>query len=117
MAWSLFCLATDRRMRIAMNVDDYFAIADSDRSYDEKLVAYEALADQHFDSERFNEFRATELNGLDEAMWELARTPEFDAMLVEAVKSTFPPHEHDQYVAHFRGLLDFWVKSESTRGS
>ncbi|HRX01641.1 MAG TPA: hypothetical protein P5148_00720 [Anaerolineae bacterium] len=117
MAWSLFCLATDRRMRIAMNVDDYFAIADSDRSYDEKLAAYEALADQHFDSEHFNEFRATELSGLDEAMWELAQTPEFDAMLVEAVKSTFPPHEHDQYVAHFRGLLDFWVKSESTRGS
>ena len=117
MAWSLFCLATDRRMRIAMNVDDYFAIADSDRSYDEKLVAYEALADQHFDTERFNEFRATELSGLDEAMWELAQTPEFDAMLVEAVKSTFPPHEHDQYVAHFRGLLDFWVKSESTRVS
>lgn len=28
MAWSLFCVATDRRMRIAMNVDDYFEIAE-----------------------------------------------------------------------------------------
>lgn len=113
MAWSLFCLATDRRMRIGMNVDDYLAVADSDRSYQEKLAAYEALADQYFETERFREFRATQLAGLDEAMWQLAQTPQFDAMLVNTVRETFPAHEHDQFIAHFRGLLDFWVKSEN----
>ena len=48
-------------------------------------------------------------------MWELAQTPEFDDMLVTTVKEMFPAHEHDHYIAHFRGLLDFWVKSEGAR--
>jgi hypothetical protein len=113
MAWSLFCLATGRRMRIGMNVEDYFQIADSERSYQEKLEAYEALADQYFQTERFREYRATELAHLDEVMWELAQSGEFDAMLVDAVRATFPPHEHDQFIGHFRGLLGFWVNSSA----
>jgi hypothetical protein len=39
LAWSIYCLVTDRPMRITMNVEDYFEIADSDRSYEEKLEA------------------------------------------------------------------------------
>jgi hypothetical protein len=113
LAWSLFCLATDRPMRINMEIDQYFEIADSDRSYWEKLEAYEALADHHFETEAFQEFRATQLAGLDEAMWELARSDDFDAMLVNTVRSTFPPHEHERFIAHFRGLIDFWVQSEA----
>lgn len=113
LAWSLFCLATDRRMRINMNIDDYFDIADSDRSYGEKLAAYEQLADAYFERERFEEFKASQLGHLDEAMWELAQTPEFDTMLVQTVRTFFPPHEHDQFVAHFRGLLKHWVASET----
>ena len=27
----------------------------------------------------------------------------------------FPPHEHDQFVAHFRGLLGLWVQDETAR--
>ena len=110
-AWSLFCLATDRPMRISMNVDDYFEIADSERSYADKLAAYEALADRHFDTERFTEFQATCLRDLDEAMWEVAQSPEFDAMLVETVRATFPEHEQERFIAHFRGLMEFWVTS------
>ena len=64
MAWSLFCLATDRHMRLSMNTHDYFAIADSDRSYEEKLTGYEALADAFFETVRFEEFRATQLGRL-----------------------------------------------------
>ena len=112
MAWSLFCLASDRPMHINMNFTDYFAIADSERTYDEKLTAYEALADEYFETERFQEFRATQLTHLDEAMWELAQAQEFDDMLVHLVRSMFPPHEHDQFIAHFRGLLQSWVASE-----
>ncbi len=113
LAWSLFCLATDRQMRLSMNTHDYFAIADSDMSYEEKLAGYEALADAFFETERFNEFRATELASLDETMWQLAQAPEFDAMLVQLVRSTFPPHEHDAFIAHFRGLIQLWVNEEA----
>ena len=113
LAWSLFSLATDRQMRLSMNTHDYFAIADSEMSYEEKLAGYEALADAFFETERFNEFRATELAHLDETMWQQAQAPEFDAMLVQLVRSTFPPHEHDTFIAHFRGLIQLWVNEEA----
>ena len=35
----------------------------------------------------------------------LGRGPDFDGLLVDTVRATFPAHEHDQFVAHYRGLL------------
>jgi hypothetical protein len=113
LAWSLFCLATDRRMRLDMNTVDYFAIADSERSYAEKLAAYEALADAYFDTECFQEFRATQLSHLDAVTWELAQAQEFDDMLVHNVRLIFPPHEQEQFIEHFRGLIRLWVQTEA----
>lgn len=114
LAWSLFCLASDRPMRINMKIDQYFQIADSERSYWEKLEAYEALADRYFDTERFQEFRATQLEEIDQAMWQLAQMPAFDNMLVETVRGMFPPHEQEYFIAHFRGLIGHWVAAESS---
>ncbi len=112
LAWSLFSLASERRISLDLNTADYFAVADSDRSYHEKLAAYEALADAYFDTARFEEFRATELADLDAVMWELAQTQEFDDMLVHNVRITFPAHEQDAFIAHFRGLLRAWVMEQ-----
>ena len=112
LAWSLFCLATERPMHITMDIEKYFKIADSDRSYDEKLIEYEKLADKHFQTERFEAFKAKQLKNLDEVMWELAQTDEFDHILVQTVRTTFPAHEHDHYIAHYRGLLRHWVEAE-----
>ena len=39
----------------------------------------------------------------------LAIARHLDDLLVETVRSTFPAHEHDQFVAHYRGLLGAWV--------
>ena len=117
LAWSLFSVATERKMQITMDFGRYFEIADSDRSYDEKLDAYEALADEHFDTEKFEEFRATELKDLDAVMWDMVQSPEFDRILVDTVRATFPPHEHDQFIAHYRGLIDHWVTSEAQTAS
>jgi hypothetical protein len=100
-------------MRLDMNTEDYFAIADSERSYPEKLAAYEALADAFFDTERFAEFRATQLAHLDAVMWELAQAQEFDAMLVHNVRLIFPPHEQEQFIEHFRGRIRAWVQAEA----
>ena len=41
--------------------------------------------------------------------------PDFDRLLVRTVQSTYPAHEHDQFVAHLRGLLGLWVRDESAR--
>jgi hypothetical protein len=113
LAWSSYCLVRERPMHITMDLEKYFKIADSERSYEEKLSEYEKLADKHFETERFEEFRTTQLKDLDSVMWELAQTPDFDGILTQTVQTTFPPHEHDHYIAHFRGLLQHWVESEA----
>lgn len=109
LAWSIFCVVTGRPMQIAMNINDYFSIADSDRSYWEKLAAYEQLADAHLQTEAFFEFKQRHLANLDEVMWHLAQTHEFDHILLETIRTFFPPHEHDKFIAHFRGLLWHWI--------
>lgn len=113
LAWSLFCTISHRPMHITMDIAPYFAIADSDRSYDEKLTEYEKLADAHFQTDEFTEFQAAVLPHLDEVMWRLAQSEEFDRMLVQTVQTTFPSHEQDQFIAHYRGLLRHWVEAES----
>lgn len=113
LAWSLFCTLSHRPMHITMDIAPYFAVADSDLSYDEKLAWYEELADAHFQASEFEEFRATSLAHLDETMWQLAQSEEMDRILIQTVLSTFPAHEHDQFIAHYRGLLRHWVEAES----
>lgn len=116
LAWSLYSLISERKVRITMDLDSYFAIADSDRSYWEKLVAYEVLADKHFETEKFEAFKAKELQGLDEAMWEYIGSQEFDDLLVSLVKGQFPQHEHEQFIAHFRGIMQHWHASQASAG-
>ncbi|MBF0277220.1 MAG: hypothetical protein HQM13_05505 [SAR324 cluster bacterium] len=109
MAWSVFSAVTERPMRITMDFEKYFEIADSERSYQEKLTEYEKLADAHFEIDRFEEFREEQLKDLDSVMLELVRSQEFDNILTETVRSTFPQHEHEHYINHYRGLLKHWA--------
>jgi hypothetical protein len=55
------------------------------------------------------------LANFDEIAVEWFGGPEFDSLLVDTVRSTFPPHEHDHFIAHYRGLLGLWVRDESAR--
>ena len=45
-------------------------------------------------------------------MAEYIDSDEFDALLVDTVQRTFPPREHEQFVAHYRGLLGAWVTDQ-----
>jgi hypothetical protein len=40
-------------------------------------------------------------------------SPEFDALLVDTVRSTYPAHEHERFIAHLRGLLGLWVREQA----
>jgi hypothetical protein len=114
--WSVYCTVTGRRAHIFTDIDPWFAIADrEDLSYAEKLAAYRRLADDHFESERYAEFCATRMPGFDELVLEYVESPEFDTLIVDTVRSTFPAHEHDEFIAHYRGLLGAWTKDERTR--
>jgi hypothetical protein len=111
--WAVFCTATGRRATPHVDPGPWFALADrDDLSYDEKLAAYRGLADAYFETERYHDFCASRLADLDEIALAYFEGPEFDTVLVDTVRSTFPPHEHDQFVAHYRGLLDMWCQDE-----
>ena len=55
------------------------------------------------------------LAGFDETALAYFESAEFDRVLVDTVTSTFPQHEHEHFVAHFRGLLELWCRDERTR--
>jgi hypothetical protein len=114
--WAVFCTATARRPLYDLETRRYFDIADrGELSYAEKLAEYRALADSYFDVERYHDFCASRLAHLDEIVLDWVDGADFDRLLVETVHSTFPPHEHDHFVAHYRGLLAAWASDERTR--
>jgi hypothetical protein len=93
----------------------YFDIADrEDLSYDDKLQAYRRIADEYFETERYLDFCASRLGHIDEITFDWVNSADFDQLLIDTVRSTYPPHEHDRFVDHFRGLLDLWKRDESS---
>ncbi len=75
-------------------------------------MLYRQLADSHFETERYADFCASRLARLDEIVLDWVAGPDFDRLLVETVQSTFPVHEHDHFIEHYRGLLGTWVRDE-----
>ncbi|HEX2052039.1 MAG TPA: hypothetical protein VHJ34_15585 [Actinomycetota bacterium] len=111
--WCIYCAVTDRRMVVDQDTRRYFDIGDrDDLSYDDKIAAYRALADEHFEVERYHDFCARYLGDVDEIVLEYVDGPEFDRLLVDTVRSTFPEHEHDHFVEHYRGLLAAWTRDQ-----
>ena len=111
--WSVFCTATGRRPRYDLDTRRYFDIADrTDLDYGEKLASYRKLADDYFEVDRYQDFCASRMAHLDEIVLEWVRSPDFDQLLVDTVQSTFPSHEHEHFIAHYRGLLELWAKDE-----
>jgi hypothetical protein len=116
--WCVFVLATARKPRLDTDTEQYFEIADDqDMSYEDRLRAYLALADQYFESRKYADFWAAGDLGrrLDQIVLDWVAGPDFDNLLVQTVRSVYPPHEHDQFIAHLRGLTGLWVKDETAR--
>ncbi len=111
--WSTYCLVTGRQAQVDLQTRRYFDIADEPGlSYADKMRAYRSLADDHFESDRYWEWCDTHLSHLPEAVLEWVESPAFDRLLVDTVKATYPASEHDQFVAHFRGLVGMWASDQ-----
>jgi hypothetical protein len=116
--WVAFCVATGRRCRLQVESDPWFAIADrDDLDYAAKLTEYRRLADEALDVERYCDFAAARLAHLDEAALEYFSSGEFDRLLVDTVTETYPAHEHERFLAHFRGLVGLWVADQRELGA
>jgi hypothetical protein len=116
LSWSIFCAVTSRSPRVDTNSADWFAVADDpDLDFPAKLAQYSRLADAYFEVDRYREFCATSLASLPELVYTWIASPEFDDLLIETVRKTYPVHEHDMFAAHFRGLLGLWVADNARK--
>jgi len=107
--WSIFCSTTNRRMRLDQDTRTWFDVGDDpDLTYEQKLETYRTMADDYFEMDAYREFCDTHLSHLDEVMVDYIDSPDFDRLLVQIVQATFPTHEHDHFIGHYRGLLGAW---------
>src|SRR5690348_3077463 len=105
--WTVYCVVTGRKPRLDTDTAEYFAVADDPSlSYSDKLARYRRLADDYFETERYEEFCAKHLGHVDEMVAEWVGSEEFRSLLRETVRAMYPPHEHERFLGHFGGLLD-----------
>jgi hypothetical protein len=111
--WTVFCLVTSRRPVIDLDTRTYFQVGDrQDLSYADKVAEYRHLADAYFDTERYADFCATELADLPERVYDWVNGAQFDRLLHDTVRTTYPAHEQERFYAHFRGLIDLWIRDQ-----
>jgi hypothetical protein len=111
--WCAFCAVTGRRMRIDQDVARYIAVADrTGLDPGTRLAEYRRMADHYFDLDRYQSFCARHLGHLDEVSVDFFASAELDGILVSTVRETFPAHEHERFIAHFRGLIAQWCAEQ-----
>jgi hypothetical protein len=112
--WSAFCTVTGRLPRLDLDTRAYFDIGDRrDLDYRDKLGEYRRMTDEYFETDRYREFCDTQLAHVDELVYDWVDSPAFDQLLVDTVVATYPPHEHERFLYHFRGLIGQWVWERS----
>jgi hypothetical protein len=114
--WAVFCTTSGRIPDPHVDPAPWFKIADrDDLDYRAKLAEYRRMADEFFDHERYLDFCASRMAHFDEVALEYFTSPQFDSVLTDTVISTFPEHEHEHFIAHFRGLVAAWCADEQGR--
>jgi hypothetical protein len=112
-AWCVFCCVSGRVMRINQSTRDYFAIGDSDLSYEEKLGRYDELVDDYFQREEFETFRAEVVPQLHELMVEYVESPEFDRLIVDTIRTdVLEPEKHEELIERSRANTRAWASDQ-----
>ncbi|HTE49629.1 MAG TPA: hypothetical protein VK698_02065 [Kofleriaceae bacterium] len=107
--WSVFSAVTERKMRRTLDWDPFYAIAaEKDMPYRERLRAYARIAEDRFDTARFEEFCATHLGHLDEVAFEFFATPVAKDAVRKKVTALFPAHEVDTFTELFWRRIQAW---------
>ena len=106
--WSIFCAATKRKMRKTLDWEPFYAIAAKDISFEEKLDGYAAIADERFETARFEEFCDKHLGHLDEVAYEFFATQEAREAVRVKVAALFPAHEVDAFTELFWKRIQAW---------
>ena len=110
--WSVFCAATKRKMRKNQDWSPFYEVAALDISYSEKLDRYAAIADERFETKKFEAFCAKNLAQLDQVAWDFFGTEEAKDAVRQKVSALFPPHEVEKFTELFWSRIQDWRKAE-----
>lgn len=112
--WSVYCAVTGRPMRRTLDWDAYYAIANEDAPYPEKLARYAEIAADRFETERFEEFCATHLAHLDEEAYAYFGTDDAKRAVRRKVEALYPEHERESFTELFWGRIQKWRAEEGS---
>ncbi|MEZ5932123.1 MAG: hypothetical protein R3F54_09255 [Alphaproteobacteria bacterium] len=110
--WSIFCAATDRKMRRNMDWAPFYAVADRDMPYRERLRAYAKIAHERFETEKFKEFCRTHLGHLDALAYDFFGSGQMKDAIHQKVTALFPAHEIDEFTELFWSRVQLWRDQE-----
>jgi hypothetical protein len=99
-------------MRINLDWQPYFDIAEQDLPYREKVSEYAAIAREHFQTEAFEAFCEQHLPHLDQVTWDYFGTDRAKEAVRKKVVALFPEHEWDEFTEHFWEEIQNWRDSE-----
>ncbi len=120
--WLAFCAVTDRR-----KPDNYCEMwprykevslkAQKDKwEYKKLLAEYEKLADEHFETAKFEKFCKEGIPNFDEQALKYFESEDFDNVIVNKCRRFFKiEHEIPAMVEHYRGIHRFWCYCERER--
>jgi hypothetical protein len=112
--WSIYCAATRRKMRPNLDWDPFFAIADQELPWRDKLSAYARIARERLDAVRFEAFCAAHLARLDEVLWEFFGTPAAKEAVRIKTAALYPAHEVDTFTELFWSRIQRWRDETAT---
>ena len=113
--WSIFNAVTQRKMHKNLDWEPFFAVAQKDLPFRERLAGYAKIARDRMDNDRFVDFCDQHLSHLDEVAWNFFGTEECKDLVRQKVTALFPAHEIEKFTEHFWGLVQFWRKTERDR--
>ena len=113
--WSIFCAATGRKMRQTLDWEPFYDVAREGLPLPDALAAYAKIANDRFETEKFEEFCHKHLGHLDEIAWEFFGTETAKRAVRLKVEALFPKHEHDIFTEHFWERIQLWRNHESAR--
>jgi hypothetical protein len=106
--WTLFCAATKRPFRKNLDWQPFYDVAAMELPYLEKLDRYAKIADERFETARFDEFCAKELKHLDAEAFEFFATNEAKEAVRLKVAALFPAHEVEKFTELFWQRIQAW---------
>ena len=117
--WMVFCAVTEKKksFNFAQDWPQYFEIM-NDRSltYKEKLDRYAAVADEYFETEKYQRFCTEQLADFDEKAFDFFAGEAFQRIIAKEIEYYFKiAQERPAKLDHYRGIHQFWLHCEGDR--